>query len=221
MSDDESFLTRWSRRKRTPALDVEERSTRAEDGGAVPSEVSVNSSSFDNVKTPFDPESLPPIESIGPESDVRAFLVAGVPADLTRAALRRLWASDPKIRDFVGLSENSWDFNAPDSMAGFGPIDKEQAGRAFARLLGDASIEGVPTNSSNMQRRTGEVKRSAGESDRHEPADPTAAVDQQMPDPARTTNDLTQRPKVTPMSQQAPASADHRASRRRRSALPE
>ena len=125
MGDEEKFLARWSRRKLTPALDAEERVKREKDGGAAPSETS------DDVKSPFDPESLPPIESIGPGSDVRVFLAAGVPADLTRAALRRLWASDPKIRDFVGLSENSWDFNAPGSMAGFGPIDKEQVGRVL------------------------------------------------------------------------------------------
>ena len=55
----------------------------------------------------FDPASLPTIESIGAESNIRAFLEAGVPGDLARAALRRVWSLDPAIRDFVGLSENS------------------------------------------------------------------------------------------------------------------
>jgi hypothetical protein len=41
-----------------------------------------------------------------------AVLSAGVPADLTRVALRRAWSVDATIRDFIGLSENSWDFNA-------------------------------------------------------------------------------------------------------------
>jgi hypothetical protein len=53
---------------------------------------------------------LPPIESIGAESDIRCFLAPGVPVELTRAALRRAWVVDPRIRDFVGLSENSSDF---------------------------------------------------------------------------------------------------------------
>jgi hypothetical protein len=35
-----------------------------------------------------------------------------VPQDLARAALRRAWTVDPAIRDFVGLFENCWDFNA-------------------------------------------------------------------------------------------------------------
>src|SRR5437879_6035193 len=63
---------------------------------------------------------LVPLESIGAETDIRAFLAAGVPPELTRAALRRAWLSDPKIRNFVGLADYDWDFNTPGSMAGFG-----------------------------------------------------------------------------------------------------
>jgi hypothetical protein len=54
-------------------------------------------------------EALPPIDSIGPGSDVRAFLAPGVPEELTRAALRRTWTTDPAIHDYVGLPENSQD----------------------------------------------------------------------------------------------------------------
>ena len=86
---------------------------------------------------PFDPASLPPIESTSPDPDIRAFLAAGVPADIARAALRRVWSSDPMIRDFVGLSENSWDFNAPGAMPGFGPIGKAEVARLVTRLLGE------------------------------------------------------------------------------------
>ena len=71
------------------------------------------------------------------KSNIRGFLEAGVPGDLTRAALRRAWSSDPAIRDFVGLSENSWDFNAPGTMAGFGPIDGEEVERLLTQLLGE------------------------------------------------------------------------------------
>src|SRR5207248_8647605 len=61
-----------------------------------------------------DPAVLPPVETIAADSDITAFLAPGVPAELTRAALRRAWASDPAIRDFIGLSENAWDFTAAD-----------------------------------------------------------------------------------------------------------
>jgi hypothetical protein len=58
-------------------------------------------------------------------------------AGMARAALRRAWPLDPAIRDFVGLSENSWDLNAPGAMAGFGPIDEKEVERLLTRLLGE------------------------------------------------------------------------------------
>jgi hypothetical protein len=81
----------------------------------------------------FDAPSLPSIESIGAGSDIRPFLRPGVPADLTRAALRRAWSADPAIRDFIGLSENSWDFNGPDGVPGFGSLTTDGPGRLPAR----------------------------------------------------------------------------------------
>jgi hypothetical protein len=101
---------------------------------------------------PFDVTSLPPIESITAETDVRGFLAPGVPPELTRAALRRAWAADPKIREFIGLSENSWDFNAPDSMAGFGPLEmtdelrRQIMAMVGRNLAGEAPGKDVPAS---------------------------------------------------------------------------
>ena len=64
----------------------------------------------------LDAVNMPSIGSIGAASDIRPFLASGVPEDLTRAALRRAWSADPAIRDFIGLSENSWDSNASSSL---------------------------------------------------------------------------------------------------------
>jgi hypothetical protein len=87
----------------------------------------------------FDAATLPPIESIGAASDIRPFLAPGVPVDLTRAALRRAWSTDPAIRDFIGLSENSWDFNAPDGIPGFGSLTPQR----LARMNGEAESSGT------------------------------------------------------------------------------
>jgi hypothetical protein len=94
----------------------------------------------------FDVTKLPPIESITAETDIRAFLAPGVPLELTRAALRRAWAADPKIREFIGLSENAWDFNAPDAMAGFGPLEmtdelRRQITAMVGRGLGEEALD--------------------------------------------------------------------------------
>ena len=116
MSDPENFLTRWSRRKRNAAEETAAETDAAQDTAPTPDAGKKEAEAFD-------PASLPPIESLEPGSDIRAFLQKNVPADLTRAALRRAWVADPAIRDFVGLSEMAWDFNAPNSIPGFGPLE--------------------------------------------------------------------------------------------------
>ena len=75
------------------------------------------------MREPFDPASLPSIDSITADTDIVAFLKSGVPTALTRAALRRAWTSDPAIREFIGIAENQWDFNDPNGIPGFGQLD--------------------------------------------------------------------------------------------------
>ena len=137
MSGDESFLARWARRKRGPAPTArgQPKPENTPDGAA--SEAAAASVAPEVTLSLFDPTSLPPIEAIGAGSDIRPFLAAGVPADLTRAALRRAWSADPAIRDFIGLSENSWDFNAPGGVPGFGSLTAEDARRLPARVTGE------------------------------------------------------------------------------------
>jgi Protein of unknown function (DUF3306) len=85
---------------------------------------------------PFDITTLPPIESISELTDITAFLQQGVPAELTRAALRRVWTADPAIRNFVGLAENAWDFTDPAAMPGFGPLEStDEVRRMVAQIV--------------------------------------------------------------------------------------
>jgi hypothetical protein len=85
----------------------------------------------------FDPASLPSIETITVDTDICGFLQSRVPAALTRAALRQAWASDPAIRDFIGIAENQWDFNDPTAMPGFGPLlETDNLSALLARALG-------------------------------------------------------------------------------------
>jgi len=90
---------------------------------------------------------LPPIQSITAETDIRGFLASGVPSELTRAALRRAWVCDPAIRNFVGLADYDWDFNAPDSIAGFGPLRMtDEVEKMAARVLDPSRTEPGPCN---------------------------------------------------------------------------
>jgi hypothetical protein len=139
--DAEDFLRRWSRRKqaaRAPVRETEE-THREADAGHGPSPVAV----ADVAAVPaFDPASLPPLESIAAASDIRAFLTLGVPEEISRAALRRAWVTDPAIRDFVGLAENQWDFTNPDGVPGFGALDlTPELRRMVADLFRSAPAE--------------------------------------------------------------------------------
>jgi len=155
----EDFLSRWSRRKQAaqaavpakPLPDPEGPAGREPAAGPGAPEARDTSgtspSAADAARDAgaFDPASLPAIGSITAETDIRAFFAAGVPAELTRAALRRVWSTDPKIRDFVGLADYDWDFNAPGSMAGFGPLGEADALRAqAARWVGPVRTEDGP-----------------------------------------------------------------------------
>jgi len=131
------FLKRWARRKREVAEADKPAPAKAETHEQAPPPD--HAASGDPAKESggeFDPASLPSIESITAVSDITAFLRAGVPADLTRAALRRVWTTDPAIRDFVGLAENAWDFTDPNAMPGFGPLEStDEVRRMIARIV--------------------------------------------------------------------------------------
>src|SRR5580704_4159008 len=112
MSERENPLLRWVRLKQA-ANDAKE----------------INGYSPANApEAPFDLASLPSIEDIVADTDIIAFLRAGVPVELVRAALRRAWTSDPAIRDFIGIAENQWDFNDPNAIPGFGPLAASEDG---------------------------------------------------------------------------------------------
>jgi hypothetical protein len=151
MSGSEDFLARWLRLK-----SESERALPAADVSAPPT---------------FDPTSLPPVESIVADSDMRQFLQAQVPEELTRAALRSAWTADPAIRDFVGIAENQWDFNDHAAMAGFGPL--EATSYLVAQALGslDPSSHGTPETSAFEQ-----AAPPGGESPCIEPAEDSSQI---------------------------------------------
>jgi hypothetical protein len=134
----ENFLRRWSRLKQATGsgapASTEPRQSEHAEPGALPD---VNT----QIDPPaFDPSSLPPIESLTAASDIRAFLAPGVPEELSRAALRRAWVSDPTIRDFVGIAENQWDFTRPDDVPGFGSLEVTvELRRIVDQLIGGAA----------------------------------------------------------------------------------
>lgn len=128
MSEEESFLARWSRKKR----DAAETAAEMESAAGPPA-----AEAAPPPQLSCEPPALPPLDSIGPGTDISAFLAPGVPTALSQAALRRAWSTDPGIRDFIGLSENSWDFTAVDGVPGFGAINPEDVDRLLKRVIGE------------------------------------------------------------------------------------
>jgi hypothetical protein len=146
MSDQDNFLTRWSRRKLEPADDNVRPDKPAADGGDAEKPVAARVPEAAAPQTPPVPKvdltKLPSIESIGANSDITAFLQAGVPSALRHAALRRAWVTDPAIRDFIGPSENAWDFTDPKAMPGFGELDPSiDIKKLVAEIFGEAAPE--------------------------------------------------------------------------------
>jgi hypothetical protein len=177
MSEDD-FLKRWSRRKR----EVAQAEQVAKPPAVAPAQ---DAPAAKSAEPEFDVSTLPSIDSINAVSDVTAFLRAGVPADLTRAALRRVWTADPAIRDFVGLAENAWDFTDPNAMPGFGPLETTYEVRRMiadvVRQIGEAAQPASPeatqshvevVESSNDSNVTSSVKDVDGDS-------PAASIEDQ------------------------------------------
>lgn len=119
----EGFLARWSRRKR------DDQEAKRDDVSAPPAEPSPSEASAPRAEGAGPPAgppapvvsgdaadvvrpTLPPIESLGAESDYAAFLRPGVAPDLQRAALRRMWASVPGIAPVEIAEAHMGDFNA-------------------------------------------------------------------------------------------------------------
>src|SRR4051794_12563226 len=127
MTEPDNFILRWARLKRQSDIEPETDTFRS--GSAIgpketvlvlPEATATQPQVDAAADEPFDPSGLPSIEAITANTDVRGFLQSRVPVELTRAALRQVWTSDPAIRDFIGIAENQWDFNDPNAIPGFG-----------------------------------------------------------------------------------------------------
>ena len=121
-TEDEGFLGRWARLKRTRAAEVSEPAAEIPEVPEAEPE-------------PFDPASLPALDTLDAVSDYTAFLKPGVPRELRTMALRRAWATDPAITGYKTLADYDWDFNAP----GYGALRvtdnvKELADRVFGMI---------------------------------------------------------------------------------------
>jgi hypothetical protein len=119
----EEFLTRWSRRKALSREGVELPEPVDEVAGDTGSPPGNSGSGNEDAlqedgqaaEAPTEAPELPPIESLGEDSDYGAFLASDVPADLQRKALRKLFRS-PKFNVRDGLDDYDLDFSSPEPL---------------------------------------------------------------------------------------------------------
>jgi hypothetical protein len=161
VSEVERFLERWARRKRQAANNASPLD--AKSGFDDPRLTGDATEGAEHASTRLDPPpagdsgpslpafdlaKLPSLDSITAETDIRAFLLPGVPAELSRAALRRAWSADPAIREFIGLADYDWDFNTEGAITGFGPLEMtEELRRQVTNMVGRSLSPDEPERS--------------------------------------------------------------------------
>src|SRR3984893_275153 len=123
---DKSFLARWSQRKREAKRP--DREAPVADANVPP-----GPATEDDAAPEFDLSSLPRLEDVTETTDITAFLRKGVPEHLRNAALRKSWALDPAIRNYVNPAlEYAYDWNTPGGVPGSSEIG---VGMDVARLV--------------------------------------------------------------------------------------
>ena len=134
--DDKGFLARWSQRKqeaRQPEPTPEEPAPSAEIPPAPVAE--------SEAAPAFDLSSLPKLEEMTGATDITGFLQKGVPEQLRNAALRKSWALDPAIRNYVNPAlEYAYDWNTPGGVPGTGEIGAGMdVARMVLQIMGDSA----------------------------------------------------------------------------------
>lgn len=124
-----SPLSRWSERK------LAARRGKAPDEAAAPTsaeEMPPPAESMQSTEPAEESEApaLPSIDELDSQSDYTAFLNENVPEALRRAALRKLWTSDPVLANLDGLNDYDDDYNAIGQVIGL-VRSSYQAGRGY------------------------------------------------------------------------------------------
>lgn len=128
--NEQNFLSRWSQRKHEAKQSGVD-STAAKPAGEVEASAEPTAQSTDEEQ--FQLSSLPKLEDITEATDITGFLRKGVPESLRNAALRKSWALDPAIRNYVNPAlDYAYDWNTPGGVPGNSEI---AAGTDIAKMV--------------------------------------------------------------------------------------
>jgi hypothetical protein len=218
-ADEKGFLARWSERKREAAKDeaVKGDATRAEsETKQAPADTQARAAGMtagEPAKEQFDLASLPKLEELTADTDMTVFFKKGVPESIRNAALRKSWALDPAIRNYVNPAlDYAYDWNTPGGVPGAGEL---APGTDVVRMVAQVMGWLEPQQSSEAQTGAADepsapVAQGEGQADvlpqpvrRSEPRSPgQRAAD--LPAAASEVSDETQQVSRDVASQQAP-----------------
>jgi hypothetical protein len=138
---DKGFLARWSQRKQ----EAKQAEPKQEAPVAATPDVPPEPVAEVEAEPEFDLSSLPRLEELTGTTDITAFLKKGVPEHLRNAALRKSWALDPAIRNYVNPAlEYAYDWNAPGGVPGGGELDAGlDIARMVSQIMGQPAAEGA------------------------------------------------------------------------------
>jgi hypothetical protein len=139
--DDNGFLARWSQRKQEARQPEAKPPEPKPDATAAEADVPPPVAEAEAAPE-FDLASLPKLEDLTGATDITAFLRKGVPEHLRNAALRKSWALDPAIRNYVNPAlEYAYDWNTPGGVPGTSELG---AGIDVARMVAQIMGSGEP-----------------------------------------------------------------------------
>ena len=159
-ADNKNFLARWSQRKH-------EAKQPDHDAPTVNSDAPFGPVAESDVVQEFDLSSLPKLEDMTATTDITAFLRKGVPEHLRNAALRKSWALDPAIRNYVNPAlDYAYDWNTPGGVPGSSEIG---SGMDVARLVSQIMGGGESTQEASPSAEPGKEPASeAAQSGEHD-----------------------------------------------------
>jgi len=144
---------------------------------------------------------LTPIEELTAESDYTQFLAEHVPEALRRAALRKLWTSDPVLACLDGLNDYDEDYNVIDTVISAADTNYK-IGRGYLEVEEPKAAEThEPTVETPRQAESAEAAPESTE----RPAE-TAADEKYSPD---LTDEHGARQLVTDAAEEAPSNSPH------------
>jgi hypothetical protein len=219
--EDKGFLARWSQRKREAEQPEPKPAAAAVETGAPSGPVAEGEAA----EVEFDLSSLPKLEELTGTTDITAFLRKGVPEHLRNEALRKSWALDPAIRNYVNPAlEYAYDWNTPGGVPGGGELGAGvDVARMVAQIMGGEPPEPSTTAAAPGNAPTSEPAAQHVASQKPEPDLPTQALRQSDEPGSSDTSDAEGsrvKPGQVPKSEASNPAAPQRAVRRHGSAKP-